>query len=408
MVNVYVIDADDDQPLVGASVRVGDVDATTDATGLVVIADVAGPQTILARADGHATAMWIGADGGNVTIPLDRSPPDTSRPPSAQLSGSIAGWDAQPPPPVNYTQVALITYAQDPRIGARGNDIQQPPPIGTRPAASCVRVRGAVVPCAWRLNARAGTIALGLTIVEIDNRGTADPGDDASTVTGFSVTPITVEAGRNQTGVIVGLPSADSTARPTVDLGTPPATLTEVAALVGLELGERGVVRLAGIDPTRIGAVVPSLSIATGARYELLAVAREPGADGTVAQSVALRRGLTDPEALNAGAWLAPPTIVSADRTTVSFTRSQATGPYTLELDNAAIGVEGRRVLTVAILDGSSQVTLPTAFSPLPADPLTLRVTTLATGAALDLRDFSADAVLDGVVGIASDAIAVP
>ncbi len=173
-------------------------------------------------------------------------------------------------------------------------------------------------------------------------------------------------------------------------------------------IGSAGVFRLPGIDPTRGGAVVPSVTVAAGATYELLGVAQEPVADGTAAQSIVLRRGATDPTTLAAGTWLEPPTGLASDRTMVSFVRGAATGPYAVQLDNAGLGVEGRRVMTIAILDGSSTVALPLDRAPLPADPLTMRVTTLDTGAAIDLRDFEVTAVTAQTVAAAVDTIKIP
>lgn len=410
VVNVYVIDADDGAPLVGATVRVGATEAVTDATGLVVGGDVSGPQTVMAKAAGHAAAVWVGVDGANVTIPLERSPADTSRPPQAQLSGSIAGWDELPPPEVNMVRVAILLYSQEHELGARANEIAQPPPNGTLPAASCVRTRGPATPCAWRMNARAGDLALGLVMLEVDNRGTGEPTDDATVVTGFSVHPLTVEDGRNQSGVMVPLPPADSGVRPTVDLGTPPAALTQVNAIAGLDLGARGVLRLGGIDPTRAGAIVPSLALSAGSSYELLAFAREPvaGDAGTPAESVMLRRGLTDAAALAAGPWLPPPTALSGTRTMLSFTAQHTGGLHVAELTNAGLGVEGRRVLTVTFLDGSSQLALPTDFVTLPADPLTLKVISLDATGGIDPRDFEIDDITARVSGAATDTLPVP
>ncbi|HVV87935.1 MAG TPA: carboxypeptidase-like regulatory domain-containing protein [Kofleriaceae bacterium] len=405
--NVFVIDHDDGSPLAGAEVRVGATTVTTDATGLAIVDGLTGPQTIAARADGHAPAVWVGADGANVTIPLERTPPDTSRPPSAQLTGSITGWDGLPMPDLNHRQIALIHYAQDPDLAARANTIQQPTAMGSLPAASCLRVRGPSTPCAWKLNARAGAIALGLTLLDVDDRGTPDPGDDATVISGFSVHPITVTAGMNQSGVMLDLPPADSTVRPTVDTGTPPAALTQVGVQIGLDLGAAGVLRFPEVDPTRAGAVIPQLTIAPGATYELLGLAREPVADGTAADSVTLHRGLTDPTTLSAGPWLEPPTALASDRTMVSFTRVRADGPYAVELTDAGLGVEGRPVLSVLILDASSQVALPTDFAPLPADPLTMKVTTVDAGT-IDLRNFEIDTVVAHLAGTASDTIALP
>ena len=405
-VAVYVVDGDSDAPVAGALVAVGGVEIATDATGLASFDGVTGPQTITIAAPGYATTMWVGVDGANVTVPIDRTPAPTTPPDQALLSGTISGWSALPPPDPQHGRYAFISYSQDPILGSRANDIMQPPAMGL-PASSCSRLPGTSTPCNWRLNARAGTIALGVIVIDVDNRGTGDPNDDAPVVTGYSVTPITVEAGRNQSGLMLNAVPADSGVRPVVDLGTPPPGLTQTAVAISLDLGAAGVLRYGRIDPTRAGAIVPSLALAPGATWEMIAVASEPVADGTAARSIVLRRGLTDPSAFTAGAWLPPPTGLATDRTMVSFTRSRTESPYLVEFFDQALGVEGRKLMTIVILDASSQVALPTRFAPLVADPLTMTVTTLDAGV-IDLRDFEADQLSADAVGFATETIAVP
>src|SRR5262245_14224624 len=74
-VNVYVIDSDTYAPINGATVYVGALSGSTDATGLHTFEDgsLSGPQTISATATGYAASTWIGANGANVTIPLDKT-----------------------------------------------------------------------------------------------------------------------------------------------------------------------------------------------------------------------------------------------------------------------------------------------------------------------------------------------
>ena len=405
-VAVYVVDGDSDAPVAGATALIGGVEVVTDATGLARFDGVTGPQTIAIKAPGYATTMWVGVDGANVTVPIDHTPAPITPPGQALLSGTITGWSALPPPDPQHGRYAFISYSQDPTLGSRANDIMQPPSMGL-PAASCSRLPGTSTPCNWRLNARAGAIALGVIVIDVDNRGTGDPTDDAPVVTGYSVTPINVEAGRNQSGLMLNAVPADSGVRPTVDLGTPPPGLTQTAAAISLDLGAAGVLRFGRVDPTRAGAIIPSLALAPGATWELIAVAQEPVADGTAARSIVVRRGLTDPTAFNAGAWLPPPTGLATDRTMVSFTRSRAESPYAVEFIDQALGVEGRKLMSIAILDASSQVGLPTTFAPLGADPLTMTVTNLDAGA-IDLRDFEADQLTHDAVGFASETIAVP
>ena len=68
-------------------------------------------------------------------------------------------------------------------------------------------------------------------------------------------------------------------------------------------------------------------------------------------------------------------------------------------------GAISSRALSIAIFDASSQVTLPTGFAPLPSGALTMKVTTLDIGTAIDLRDFEVDDLTKGAVRFAGDTI---
>ncbi|HVV87934.1 MAG TPA: hypothetical protein VHE35_33065 [Kofleriaceae bacterium] len=408
VVNVFVTDSDTDQPIANATVRVGATDGTTDTTGLVIVKDVTGPQTVLVRAAGYAASMWVGVDGANVTVPLDRTPTPDTPPPQAQLTGSITGWDGLAAPAAGHVRAALVTFAQDPELGSTANDITQPPAMNNIPAAACVRLPGpGSPPCAWKLNARAGTIALGMIVIDIDGHGTPnDDTDDTQTITGYSVKqPITVVAGANQSGIMMDLPPANSTVTASIDFGTPPAALGDAAAVVGLDLGANGILRLTNVDRMRSSAVLPNLTAFGGATYELLGVAQEPVDDGTAAQSIVLRHGISSPSSLAAGDWLAPPTGLASDRQTASFTRGAADGPYIVEFDSSSGQGAANRVLGVGIFDDSSQVSLPTDFAPLPSGPVTMKVTTLDTGSPIDVRDFEIDDLTQHAVRAASDVI---
>src|SRR5438128_676563 len=86
-VHVYVIDEDTDEPLVGATVRVGTIEGTTDATGLFTASgDLSGKQTIVAKATNYAPGVWVGVDGVNVTMPMTRATMTTTNVPQAELS----------------------------------------------------------------------------------------------------------------------------------------------------------------------------------------------------------------------------------------------------------------------------------------------------------------------------------
>jgi hypothetical protein len=301
-------------------------------------------------------------------------------------------------------RAALVTFTQDPEIGSNANDIMQPPPVGNLPANACIRLpQGASPPCAWRLNARAGTIAVGLIVIDIDSKGTATETDDVQTLTGYAVKqPITVVDGANQSGLVLDMPPANSTVTATVDLGTPPAALTTAQVVVGLDLGATGVLRVASATRTQTTVVAPSLAAFPGTTYELLGFAQEPVMDGTAAQSIVIRRGISSASSLAAGEWLPPPTGLASDRQTVSFNRVRPEGPYIVELDTPA--ATPARVLSIGIFDDSAQVTLPTSV-PLPAGTVVMRVTTLDTGSPIDLRDFEVDELTGGAIRLAGDTI---
>ncbi len=135
-VNVYVIDEDTDAPLVGATVRVGTVEGTTDATGLFTAAgDLVGKQTIVAKATNYAASVWVGVDGANVTIGMTKATATTTAVPQAELGGSIVGWDALPAPATGHATIAFVNYSQSRALGDdSGNCYEAPLLIGIKAA----------------------------------------------------------------------------------------------------------------------------------------------------------------------------------------------------------------------------------------------------------------------------------
>src|SRR5947199_4808107 len=62
VVNLYVIDDVTRSPVANASVAVGGMTGSTDATGLFVADGLTGPQTIAVKASGYKSELWIGAN----------------------------------------------------------------------------------------------------------------------------------------------------------------------------------------------------------------------------------------------------------------------------------------------------------------------------------------------------------
>ena len=109
-VNVYVIDSETDEPLADAMVHVGSIEGMTDATGLFVASgDLSGPQEITGMKTGYVTQSWIGANGANVTLPLDPTAANAPDVPQGAVSGSIDGW-ADLTPPTGLGVVAFVGY----------------------------------------------------------------------------------------------------------------------------------------------------------------------------------------------------------------------------------------------------------------------------------------------------------
>lgn len=406
-VNVYVID-DDDAPIVGATVQIGDKEGVTDADGLFVVTGVSGPQTAAIKATGYSSSVWVGLDSANLTVVLDPMPAPVETPPQAELAGTITGWDALAAPPANHLTIALVSYSQTTELGDPANELQ-PPSSGTQiPANACVRTPAGPQPaCAWRINARTGRVQAWATIIDLDNRGTpADESDDLATVTGFATgTPVTVADRANQSGLALTILAAGSTTTAQVGFGSPPAGLTETFGIVGVEIGDAGILQVGTAANATTSVVLPSLSAIAGGTYRLTAIAQEDITDGTAAQSIVLRRGLTAASAIAAGEWLPTPTGLSSDRSSVSFGHVTGAGVHILEIDTAPASGRPSRAMSVAVLDDTATVALPTAFAPLPSGPITVRAVAADVGADFDTRDFAIDDFDDLVTRISSETI---
>lgn len=408
-VNVYVIDEDTDAPLAGATVRVGTIEGTTDATGLfTATGDLVGKQTIVARATSYAAGVWIGADGANVTIPLT---PATTAPadiPQAELSGTVAGWDTLPLPAAQHLTAAMVTYSQSKDLGDDDGNNLAPPAANShlclQPPAPAPRQ-----PCAWRINARAGTIAVAAVMIDLDTKGTQPQDDDVLTITGFAIKqPITVADGVAQTGITLDPLPQGSTTTASVDFGTPPAAFTEVMGIVGVDLGATGVLRLSQVSPTQTSAIVPSLGAIPGAAgYELLGLAAEPIDDGTAGQSIVLRRGISSPSAIAAGEWLAAPAGLASDRMMVSFTPTTGAFAHVVEIDTNPTTGTASRAMSVISLDGTSTIALPVDFAPLPSGSLSVHVNAFDPGTGFDPQDFEVEVLIDSVQRLAGETIVV-
>jgi hypothetical protein len=391
--NVFAIDNATEQPLVGASVAVGDHEGTTDATGLFVVKDVDGPQTIAIKAAGYRSTVWADVDGANVTIPVTAL---ETTPDQATLSGSITNWSSVSVP-TGHLKAAFVVYSQSDSLGDPANNIQTP-----NSGNVCGVAGGAT--CDWTVASRTGTVSLAAAIIDLDPKGTADQSDDTMTIIGWAIrTGIVVEDGVNQSGLALEQVEAGNLQNVTIDLGTPPAALTTTAALVGIEVGSDEVVQLPIFLATdKTTALVPQPAVfAADATYRLTAIAQTASGDQG-AQSIVLRQGLAATTALSAGDWLVPPTGITVSRTEATFEPVEGALLGQVSWSDAT----QTTILQITLFDPVRTAVVP----PLVALPTsgTLTARAAGIGADLDPQDFSLEVDKHKLFGIAAQPMPVP
>ncbi len=395
--NVYVIDGDTDAPIASATVLVGEpgetpLEGITDSTGLITFesGDLGGPTTITVTADGYVVSTWMGANGANVTIPID----STTAPgvPQAELRGTITGWDTLSVAD-NHILIASVNYSHTPELGDAANEIDTPQVGGGLGPNTC-GILGANSVCDWRLNVRTGTIALFATIVDVDTKGTpTDRSDDTTEIVGFAFKGnVTVEGGVNQTGLALTQIDSAGLGQMTLTFPAAPAGLTERGALVGVDLGAEGVMNLAFVNPDESSTpTVPSLAgDFADASYRITAFANSATAgNGDAPGSVILKRGLTD-MTIDLGAWMDQPSGLAAAAGTYSFTPVDGAVLHVADFADAA----GETLWNVALFDGRSSFTLP-GLTPNPLTTGTLTFGVSAFDGTVDLTDFTLDDFLN-------------
>jgi hypothetical protein len=383
-INVHVID-DNDNPIAGATVNVGGTEQETDENGLAVFGGVSGRQNVAVLASGFRSAMWVGVNGANVTIPLGTD--NVASIEQATLSGSIPGWDTIQPLAAGHAKAALVTYSQTDDLGGDANNLATPN------MGNICGLIGTV--CNWQLTSRAGNVTVIAAIVDIDPMGPGQD-DDVVTIMGWAVRaePLTVEDGVNQQGIELAIVEAGNLQEVTIDYGSPPAGLPETAAVIGIELGSDEVVQVPALPAGTDTVLVPKPTVFNAtATYRLTAIAQTTSGD-LGAQSIVLRRGNTGTD-LAAGEWLTSPTGVSATETSVAF---EPVAGATLHTVSYRDDLEAE-ILNIAIFDNSTEVVIPDLVAPTGA--VTARVG--AIGADIDVNNFSLDEDSDAIFALAAE-----
>jgi hypothetical protein len=386
-VNLYVIDDATRAPIAGAAVRVGTLDGITDQAGLFIAEDVVGPQTVAVKAGSYRSEVWVGADGANMTMNLQKA--DRGAPPSGVLQGQITGFTGITVA-AGHAKDAIIVASQTTDLGDPANDLPNS-------MNSCF-ARPANQPCPYTLTSRTGKVALVAAIFDRDLKGTpAMTSDDTVTLIGWAIRRnVDVTAGTTPvTGMDLMPLTSIQMQTLTVDFGTPPSAQF-VGGLAGIELGDQGVLQLPSVV-TRAAAtlLVPRLEAVAASSYRLTGIA----SDGSPAtqQSIVLRKGQPGPT-LSAGAWLPSPTGVSVTRTGATWTNAPGATVHAAEYSSGTT-----RALSVTILDSSARFTIPDLIA-LPSGSLS--VTVNAIGApGLDVTNFSLDTDRDKLVQAAGPII---
>jgi hypothetical protein len=394
--NLYVIDDRTRMPVVNASVRIGATEGVTDATGLFVAHGAVGPQTVVMKATGYRSEVWIGANGANLTLNVQPSIAPVA--PRAELSGQITGF-AGILVPAGHAKVAIVTYSQADDLGDPANALET-----AGDANTCV-VTTAIGPCRFKLTTRTGRIGLIAAIFDRDLKGTVDPNDDSSTLIRWAVHPgITVSDGGDLTGQDLSLIPATATSSATIDFGAPPSTLPVVAGLIGIDTVDDGVYQLPVFrTPADPSLLVPTLTAINATGYRVTGIAASAsGASAT--QSIVVRRALTG-ATLPTGTWLPPPASVAITRTGASWSAPAGAAVTSVEYSQGSSTVT--RLLTVTVWDAATRMTIPSLVALPTTGAIDARLSVLsATG--LDVTSFSLDAERNKLDRVSAQPVALP
>jgi hypothetical protein len=375
---IYVVESGGSKPIGGAQVRVGAASdpsprtATTDATGLASFTDagLTGPQTITATVAGHAAATWIGANGTDVTIPLDVSPRTT---PVAHATGTIAGWSSLPSPSITHYNLGVVLYSFVSDVGSPDNSIAQGTSTNGTPLDTCLTsVNGSS--CAWQLATRTGPQIHLAAIVDGNTNGTpSDPSDDTYTLIGYAAgSPVTMSSGQTLSNESLAMIAKTSETAISVSLPSAPPGLAHVIAIPMLDTGTDGklVFPLPQIDPGHPSSQVLAPTGQFAGTYDVVALAT-PNATTSSPYSTVLQNGVTLPS-VTIDPFLAAPSGLSATGGTYKFTAAAGASLHDAQLRTSA----GTVLWNVSILDGSTSFALPALTpDPLPTGKLTLAIT---------------------------------
>jgi hypothetical protein len=241
-------------------------------------------------------------------------------------------------------------------------------------------------------------------IVDRDYKGNLDPMDDTNQVIGYAYkSGVLVNAGVNQSGIVLDQIEAGNLEMVTMDEGTPPAGLSEVVLFPGIEVAQDEVIQLPlAILTDALELLVPRrTAFGADATYRLTGIAQTTSGD-QAAQSIILRQGLTEPT-LEAGEWMVPPVNVSATRSIASFEPVAGAKAHSVNWRDEM----GEQLLEITCFDPKiGEFEVPNLVALPSTGMLTARVN--AIGADFDANDFSLKEDSDLLWGIAAQPYDIP
>jgi hypothetical protein len=396
-VNVFVIDDGTDDPIAGADVYVGDtLMGTTDSDGLFVASgDLSGPQDITAVASDYASSTFFGANGANVTIPLSLSHPDTPVPETANLSGTISGWDSMQPPS-GEALIAIVTYSVSADDNDPANNIDQGNPAGN----VCLKTQlDPTAPCDWSLITRTGS----QTVFALIGHGTIGQSGGTLTMTDFAyASGITVQNGVDQSGITLDVASHNDIETADVSLPSAPSGTDTVAALARINIGDDGRIQIPLTDISGPNftlmfdqVIAPKASLFDGSTADVLGIASDSAGSG--AQSVRWDHDVGSLAGASLGTFLTLPQNITTDGTDFSFDAVDGASVHIVNVvDSTGAGAWGG-----ISLDGRTDLTLP-AMVELPQGSLTFTAQALELPD-FDPQDFEIDSLQDTITRVSAD-----
>jgi hypothetical protein len=415
--NVYVTDGDSNAVLTGATVQVGSCSATTDATGLAKLdptgcPSLTGPVTLTASASGYAPSMAIGVNGANVTMTLQAF--NRPAPATAQVSGTIAGWEDLPAPASGHTTIGYVAASQTDDLGGLANNIAQ----GTRDiqiagtaltttiaANSCAR-NALVDDCNWQLVTRTGAQAHFAVVLDNYDNGTPnDSSDDVTTLVGWALLQgLNLTAGQTVTNEALPMLAAGDLQTITASFPALPAGMTYLAAYPAIEL-PNGQGRLPAAFPVLTTSMTTSsIPKVSGASYDLLASAQATKSAAEPA-SMAWVHGFSPSSTATVSAWMMAPTGLTVNGKTTSFVPATGATVHSAEFTDPT----GKRLWSVTIFDSTTSFVLPDVIpDPLAPGTGTVRLNVSALVIpGVDLTNVQFQQATQKVTAISSDQIDV-